>query len=55
MTRFITNTIVNLVTPKAVVKNELFFNKLATEVGLLNKSSFLGAAFGCDQIYGNYW
>jgi hypothetical protein len=27
------------------------FNKLASEVGLLNKSSHLAAAFGCDQIH----
>jgi hypothetical protein len=31
-------TVLNLVTPKAAAKQELLFNKLASEVGLLNKS-----------------
>ncbi len=36
MTKFIAMTVINFVTPKAEAKNELLFNKLGSEVGLLN-------------------
>jgi hypothetical protein len=39
----------NLVTPTALAKHELLFNKPATEVGLLNKSSCLATASGVTK------
>jgi hypothetical protein len=36
MTKFIAMTVMNFVTPEAEAKNELLFNKLGSEVGLLN-------------------
>jgi hypothetical protein len=43
-------TIMNLVTPNAGAKYEPLFNKPASEVDLLNKSSCLAAALGVDQF-----
>ncbi len=40
----------NLVTPKASAKLELLFNKLASEAGLLNKSSHLAATLGVTKL-----
>jgi hypothetical protein len=40
----------NLVTPKAGAKHELLFNKPATEVGSLNKSSCLAADLGVTKL-----
>jgi len=47
---FITTSVLNLVTPKAAAKRELFFNKQASEVGLLNKSTHLAAALGMTKF-----
>jgi hypothetical protein len=41
---------VNLVTPKAGAKYELLFSKLASEAGLLNKSSCLAPALGVTKF-----
>jgi hypothetical protein len=35
-TKYIAMIAINLATPKAVAKQELLFNKLASETGLLN-------------------
>jgi hypothetical protein len=40
----------NLVTPKAGGKHETLFDKPATEVGSLNKSSCLAAALGVTKF-----
>jgi hypothetical protein len=41
MTKNMAIMVIYLVTPKAGAKRELLFNKLASESGLLNKSSCL--------------
>jgi hypothetical protein len=43
-------TIMNLVTPNAGAKHKPSFNKLASEVGLLNKSSGLAAPLGVAKF-----
>ncbi len=40
----------NLVTPKAVTKRELLFNKPASEASLLHKSSCLAQALGVPKF-----
>ncbi len=58
VTKIISLTFVNLVTPKAGAKQELLLNR--PEAGLLNKSSHLAPALGssssfrCDQIHNCY-
>jgi hypothetical protein len=49
-TEIIPVTGINLVAPKAGAKHELLFNKLASEAGLLNKSSHLAAALGVTKL-----
>ncbi len=50
MTKYIAMTVVNLVTPKAAAKHELLFNKLVSEVGLLNKSSHFAPTLGVTKF-----
>ena len=50
MIKIISVTIKNLVTPKAGAKRELLYNKLASEVGLLNKSSCLAPTLGVNKF-----
>ncbi len=50
MIKIISDTIKNLVTPKAGAKRELLYNKLASEVGLLNKSSHLAPTLGVAKF-----
>jgi len=50
VTKVIPLTIMNLVTPKAGAKHEVLFNKLASEAGLLNKSSCLAPASGATEF-----
>ncbi len=38
-----------VVTPKAGAKHEILFNKMASEVGLLNIKSGLSSTIKCDQ------
>jgi hypothetical protein len=42
--------VLNLVTPKVGAKHELWFNKPATEAGLLNKSSHLASILGVTEF-----
>ena len=50
MTKVIVMTIVNSVTPKAAAKQELLFNKPASEAGLLNKGLCLARALGVTKF-----
>jgi hypothetical protein len=44
VTKIISPTIMNLITPKVGAKHELLFNEPASEIGLSNKSSYLTQA-----------
>jgi len=40
----------NLVTPNGAAENERFFNKLPSELGLLNKNASLASALGVTKL-----
>ncbi len=50
MTKIITIIVENLVTLKAAAKQELLFNKPASEAGVSYKSSFLTPALGATKF-----
>ncbi len=50
MPQFVIIIPIDLVTPKAAAKHELWFNEPASVAGLLNKSSHLAPALGVTKF-----